>query len=221
MGIAKKQRNMTFLTITKGEMIMRVKEPTDTSKSRVIEKGEKAGTTVYEEHYDYMDGKIISIDKVSRKVSFQPDPLVQMEIIIKDEEGDTFQLSFPYSSNYSNGLITRIESVNLSKPVEINTYWIKGEDGKERGFLAISQDGQKIAPNYARNDGKMPSVEKVPIGKTGKFAYDDTDLLAFYDEIIAKVQPNFSSPPEQVIKDEPIDHDENNEAGLTSGDKKF
>lgn len=226
MGLSKKRSNVTYLTVRNGEMIMRVKEATDTSVARVITKGKHEGTTVNEELFDALDGKIVAVYKRESDVSFQPDKYVTLEIVIEDDDGDVFQVTIPYSSGYSKGFFTRIEAVNLLKVVDLRTYWIKGDDDKERGFLGILQEGEKIEPLYSRNDGVLPSI--TPIKKGEKIiAYDDDDLLAFYDSILSKVEvalKGAAPKKEEEVSKEEVEEtpaEEVHEDSPQSGQKKF
>lgn len=210
MGLKTKNTNVLYLSINKGMLIMRVNEATETSVSRELEKGKNAGKTVHEERYDSIEGKIIGLYKKESKVPFQKELLETLEIILKDEER-TYQVSMNFSSSYTRGLMTRIENIDLSQPCEISTYWIKGDDQKERGFVGIKQFDEKIVAKYSKDLKNLPEVKAVKVGKNTH--YDDADLLEFYIKIIDSLQEYFKvvAPKEEKI---PADDEQKNESGV-------
>lgn len=190
MGLKTKRKNVTYLQIREGNLVKRVNEATSTSVERKISKGKNEGKTVHEEHFQAIEGILIGIYKRESEVTFQPDPLVTLEVIIKDDEdGSIFQITVPFSSAYTRGILTKVEKIDLDQPIELNTYWIEGDDKKYRGFIGINQYGEKVESLYSKDDGIMPAVEVVKVGK--KTIYNDEKLLEFYDEILRKISPKF------------------------------
>lgn len=219
-GLKKTRSNVTFLTVRNGLLVRRVKEPTEDSESRTITKGKNEGNVVHEEFFDALEGRIQAVEKREADVSFQPEKYVTLEIIVKDSDGDVYSVSLDYSSGYSRGFFTRAEAVDFSKDVEIKTYWIKGDDGKSRGFLGLVQGGEKINPLYSRNDGIMPSVEPIMKGKK-VVAYDDDALMLFYDNILSKLDIGHIDQSEEAkqVSDLPADEDSDYDAPPTGGAK--
>jgi len=186
MGLKTKTTNVVYLTISKDELATRVKEATETSVSRILEKGNNAGNTIHEEKYGSVEGRLIGLYRKESKVSFQPHPLETLEIILQDEDGLNFQLSMNFSSSHTKSFITRVENLDLDKDFEITPYWIKGDDDKFRGYVGLKQYGDKVNPRYSKDLKNIPEVKQVRVGKNTH--YDDEELLAFYVAIIDKLQ---------------------------------
>jgi len=215
MGLNKKNTNVLYLSINKGMLVMRVKEATETSVSRELEKGENSGNTVHEELYDSLEGQIIGLYKKESKVPWQKELQETLEIILKDDDM-TYQVSMNFSSSYTRGLMTRIEAIDLGQPCEISTYWIKGDDQKERGFVGIKQFGEKIEAAYSKDLKNLPEVKAVKVGKNTH--YDDEELLAFYIKIIDKLQDELkihAPKPEKIPADDTQEADNQKESGST------
>lgn len=225
-GLSKKQSNLTFITVREGEFILRVKEPGKDVEEREVTKGKNKGNIVYEKRFDSVEGRILGITRRDSEVSFQESLYSTLDILIKHESGNEFQITVPYSSGYTKSFMTRVEDVDFSKDVDLLSYWIEGDDGKMRGYFGIKQDDKKIDPLYSRGDGILPGVEPIKNKKGEILAYDDDDLLEFYDNILENIQekisPSKEDEPEQseeastsdelVVDEAPEDVIENHKA---------
>lgn len=216
MGLSKTQRDVTFLSLSEGQIVMRVPEPTETSVSRKITKGKNEGNIVHEEKFDKLTGFITGLEVEHKDVPFQKEKFSVMKITMQDGD-DIFKIEWPLGSSYSRSLITRLENVDYSEEVEFSTYWIQGDDEKYRGFVGLKQGGEKIEPRYEKED--LPEVKKVKVGKD-KFAYNDEELLEFYEKVVnslgeqlkdAAPEVNSSTPSQKPEDDEYQSEEESGE----------
>lgn len=211
-GLKKKQRDITYLGVRKGQLTLRVSEPTETSESRTIGDGDKA-RKIHEEIFDCIeDAYIVGIYKRESDVPFQSDKLITWEVLMKTKEGDLYQVTLPYSSRYAQGFFTRIESVDFSKPVDMNLYNIKGDDGKSRAYLTLSQGGEKIPSNYTKdNPNGMPELKQFVL--KNKTVWDDSEQLKFFEAIMEDAVKKIE---EATGKAKPFNKFEDNENEETS-----
>lgn len=184
-GLKKTGENLTYVSLSSGMLTVRVSEPTETSVSRVITKGKNEGKTVHEEKYNQISGTIKSLDYEGKNVPFQKEPFEVINLIIEDDERDLYKIEFPLSSTYAKSFVTRLPQIDFSKPITMGTHWIEGEDGKERGYISIKQDGEKLEAYYSKDD--MPPIVPITNTKGAVVAYDDEDLMTFYKQVIDSV----------------------------------
>ena len=125
----------------------------------------------------------------------------------------SYVLSLAIESSYGKDFITKMNNLDLSKPVYFFPWtmtadaWTqltgkKSEKGKSG--LTLKQDGEKIAPYYTKDDPKgMPEIVEKRVGKQVK--WDDTDRLAFFydelDKFVEKVSGSTQRNVERVVED--------------------
>lgn len=183
MGLSTKNANGTFLGIREGKIVMRVTEPTDTSKSRP-KKGEET-VIINEEFFDSLEGHIVGLKVVENEYDKE---IYKSWLVVINDNGTDYMLKVSQNSRYGSGLMSRIENVDFSKPVEIVTYWIKQDDGKHRGYLNIKQDGKKIEQKYTKDiPNGLPPLESTVF--RGKKLWDSDNQIRFYEAIMNRLAP--------------------------------
>lgn len=194
MGLETKNANVVFLSLISGKLVRRVQEPTESSESRTLTKGPNSGSVIHEEKYDSLTGIIKSVTVEDKDVPWQKEKIPTVVLIMEDE-GDVYKIEWDLSSSYSKSFINRMEGINYGEEVEFNTFWIKGDDDKHRGFVGLKQGGNKIEKLYT--DEQVPKIKPVKVGD--KTHYDDSDLLKFMRAIVDNVSGQLkSSEPEQA-----------------------
>lgn len=183
-GFVKKEASSHYVQLSNGDMIIKVPQATETSVSRKITKGKNAGKVIHEEHYNQFTGMITAIKKESKTVDWQNDPFVSLNLSL-DNDGHTYIFTMPYSSSYATSFLVRVENMDLTHPVTIESYWVEGDDGKFRGYLGFIQAGQKVERLYNHKDGVYPDVEYHEI--KGKTYADDSKRLEFFDAILERI----------------------------------
>lgn len=218
MGLSRKQKNVTFLSLSDGKMTKRVAEPTEYSEARKITKGKNEGQIVHEEKFDSLSGFITSVKIIDKQVSFQKEPFTTCVVMMQDGD-DLFKIEWPLGSSYSRSFLTRLENVDFDKEVEFSTYWIEGDDEKWRGYVGLKQDGQKIEPLYEKKD--LPEVEKVKVGN--KLVYNDEKLIEFYRALVGNVSTQLeaanASSSEDVNEESDDDYSGDTEAETASSEE--
>ena len=165
---------------------MRVAEKTDTSVEYKIAKGPNEGMIVHEEHFDELEGLVLDIYS-----STHDQYGTTWGILVKDKDGAMYTLKFSQKSPYFTGFFTRLENCDLSRPVSFRTWAIKQENGKEKYYGTIMQDGDKIASKYTKdNPNGMPELKKVFFD--GKDQWDSFDRDQFLIAIVGRLQPELS-----------------------------
>ena len=164
-----------WLTVLYGKITKRVDAGTEGSKARV----NKAGTTVHELQFNTLEGRL-------EKIYVQEHENRKSWVFVVDTGDKTYNLTVPYSSGYANGLLSRLPNVDFSDNVKIKSYWIKGDDDVERGYLTFKKGEAKIAPYYTKENPKdLPSMEQIEV--KGNLVWDDTKRLKFYEGLVEKV----------------------------------
>ena len=152
-----KEGGKTYIAVSNGIYVNRVKEETKTSKARLLEKGPNAGKEVHEERFSSFVGALNSC-----KVDETGDYGASWELIIDVTPGpedpeELFALKLKYDSGYAADILKRLPNIDLDKDILFTSYCFtpKGEE-KVRMGLGMSQEDtngkwSKVMPFYTKD----------------------------------------------------------------------
>jgi len=181
MGLGNYEHRGTYLTIMRGKVVQRVDKDTEGAIERVT----KTDKTVYELEYDYISGLLVDIKKEESEEYND-----QWVLTILDG-GDRYYVRMTAQGGYSFGLFNKLMNIDLSKPVKILPYLIEGDDGKERSFLGVHQNGEKV-PNFFTKEepNGLPDLEQKTVNK--KKVWDGSKRWDFLEKMLEqKIRPQF------------------------------
>lgn len=171
MALLNNSTSAIYLNITGGKIARRIKNESDTSKSRTL----KDGKLIYEELYDNVSGLITGIKikegQYGRQLS-----------ISLDEDGEQAVLQMPFSSGYAISFLKALPNADLKQKV---TLVPKSEekDDKTKTVLFISQGGKGVKWAFTKdNPNGLPPMEKIKV--KGKETWDDSKQLEFFERYI-------------------------------------
>jgi len=178
-----------YFTVSDGQFVKRVKEPTEASQSRV----NKNGVTVHEERYRALTGTIVSAE--IRDSDYGKDWSFKMV----HEEG-TYVIQMPYGSRYATDLAKRFRNIRQGEAVRLMPWsLIDDKTGKKRSGLAVYQGGQKLEPFFTRDSAEqLPQLKQVKV--SGKMVWDSTEL----DEAVEVILKGFNVAAIDGGADEPM-----------------
>jgi hypothetical protein len=183
------QGHTEYFTVSDGQFVKRVKEPTEASQSRV----NKNGVTVHEERYKALTGTIVSAE--IRENDYGKDWSFKMV----HEEG-TYVIQMPYGSRYATDLAKRFRNIRQGEAVRLMPWsLIDDKTGKKRSGLAVYQGGQKLEPFFTRDSAEqLPQLKQVKV--SGKMVWDSTEL----DEAVEQILKGFNIATTDGGSDEPM-----------------
>lgn len=178
-----------YFTVSDGQFVKRVKEPTEASQSRV----NKNGVTVHEERYKALTGTIVSAE--IRESDYGKDWSFKMV----HEEG-AYVIQMPYGSRYATDLAKRFRNIRQGDAVRLMPWsLIDDKTGKKRSGLAVYQGGQKLEPFFTRDSAEqLPQLKQVKV--SGKMVWDSTEL----DEAVEQILKGFNIAAIDGGADEPF-----------------
>ncbi len=127
----------TFYSVRDGRIVHEVQEGTEGATPRVVEKGKRAGQTVYELHEGGIEGKITGVSFEVKDFGGKKSKEVQIEI------DDDAQLQFN-EKIYLSKLAEKLPLTDFDKEVKI-CFW-KSKKGST--IIDFYQDGEKLGNYY-------------------------------------------------------------------------
>ena len=182
-----------YLTISDGKITRQFKLPTGKSEVRTT----KTGKVVHEEHYDYVDGKIVDI-------STKENDYGRFWNVTLDDNGEKYTIQFNFSGGTASAFLKTLPNVDLSKKVKlIPKQTIEGD--KKKSTMFINQDGKALKWFWNReNPGSLPQMEKIKV--KGKEVWDDSGMMEYLENyvtenILPKIKNNELAAVEMDGKD--------------------
>lgn len=167
--------NITYCQVADGKIVVRVKENTPGSVTRVT----KTGKTVHELIYGSVEGRIFDIKK---KHTTEPYDITSWNIFLRDDDGATICLSMNYSSRYANSFFRALPNVDFDLPVTINP-WMKEIEGKKKTAIYLNQMGNKVEWYFTReNPRDLPDMQQITV--RGQLQWDDTEMNQYFEQMV-------------------------------------
>ncbi len=197
------ESNAIYLNISNGKISRRILQPTKTSITRIT----KEGKTVHEEMYKGWEGFIEAITVREHKEFGK-----FWNITLKDETGEEAIVTMNYSGGYASAFLKTLPNVDLSKKVQlIPKLTVEGD--KKKSTLFVLQEGIPLKRFYNLEEKNgLPELQKIKI--KGKLTYDDSDMMAFLEnmineKILPKLKKTVNNNPVLETVNEEEDADEN------------
>lgn len=180
------QSNTKYLAMSNGNFVKRVKEPTPASKPRKLTKGVNKGKEVHEEHFTEFTGQLISITAEHHE-QFGASWAFKFDVTVDEEE--FLILKLPYSSGYSNNILTRLPNIkSFDNDLTMSGYCFRPAD-KDKDVMGISmkewrgETAEKIIPLYTKDTPNgIPEMKQVVV--SGKKVWDDTERMEFLESMV-------------------------------------
>lgn len=159
-----------IITIVKGSFTQRLRDGEEAPKgtreeTRVLEKGQNAGTEVREARADALENNIIESAEFVENM-FGTNFILHMI----DESEERFDLQLPIESQFYKQFVKRIDNLDMSKTVT----FVLGKETKgenSRSFMYLLQDGQSVKMAHTKdNPNGMPPPEQKEV--RGKVTWD-------------------------------------------------
>lgn len=186
-----------YYSVSNGQII-RSYGGTKPENVETTERVNKNGNTVYEQLYDFIQGKIVDA-KLNSHEEYGDSIILTL---VSGSQKANLQIKF--DSAYGRSFMYKLPNLKLENEVKIVPYsFVDKETGKTRLGLTIYDPLEKV-PNYYTKDepNGMPQLKKVKF--KGKDTWDNTDQIAFLKERFAEF---FSSLSEVDSGDETEDQD--------------
>lgn len=142
-----------------------------TAESKVITTKNTAGKEFKKNYelYDEIEG-IVKTAGVWDKETEQGAKWEMTSITLINADGTDENVQVNFKSKFSASLITRLENIDLSKPVTLRVFRIKDGDKKDKN--GVQKYNEILLPYQKNADGKLVSVENK---YAAKFAESDTE----------------------------------------------
>jgi len=188
-----------YISIYKGRFAQRVQPNTEGAVARVLEKGPKAGQTVYEKYYDSFVGKLVGI-KTTENANYGK----QWDFAFQDN-GEVYHLNLPYSNSFAKNMLKMLPNVDLTKEFKVSPQ-TKEVDGVNKSSLFINQDGNSIKHAFTKDQPNgLPQMVQIMV--KGKLEWDDTAQLAFLEDMVKNTivprLPQATVAPQPNVWDKP------------------
>jgi hypothetical protein len=201
-GNAEQGTSRIYVGCANGVFSKRVKEPTEKSIQRTLEKGVNAGKIVHEEHFDYFEGALLAIE-AKEKEGFGKQWTFEFDISLSPEKQEILVFNCPYTSGYAQNILVRLPNLDLTKDVKVMAYsFLDKEKNKERKGITLFQSGAKVNPAYSKeNPNGLPPMVQVKI--KGQLVWDNTDMFEFLEEMVkTKIVPKLPKVETTEVKQE-------------------
>lgn len=158
-------------------------ENVPTAKSRV----NKNGNTVWEEHFDFIKGKIVDAKLHSHE------EFGEFIILTFDDGQDVANLQFKFDSAYGRSFLFKLSNIDVSAIITITPYSFTDKEGRQRLGVTILDPIEKVQNMYSKeNPHGLPPMKKVTF--KGKESWDNTEQIEFlkkeFDVFCEKINQN-------------------------------
>jgi len=178
-GLGVRNVNKVFLGMYQGMMTKQVTEGT----ANAIKRTKKNGKEVHEIHFNTLGGYFTDI-----RVK-EDDQKRKYWVFVIEWDGIDHELSTGYTSIAAGGVLRRLKNMDFNQIIEFRSYWIKGDDEVDRGYLIPYINDVKVEEYYSRENPKeMPLPEIVTINNQEKFDY--TKRMNFFKkQVVEEILP--------------------------------
>ena len=183
MGLANTRTQATFVSIgSNGDLRVNANESTPGAVKRDYELSNGSKGSKWELIYNEMTGIITSIQ-------FRDGDYGEQMLINFWDDGVSYVLTTPASSNFATDIMKKIPNINVTKPITIKPYSLTDDKGKPKKGVTIIQDGSKITNFFVEEgeDGKKKEAHGFPVKEAGK-AYKTSDWKLYFMQVAKFLQ---------------------------------
>ena len=186
-----------YVSIFNSTFTIRTNEGTEGA----VERTTKSGKKVWEFHYSRLEGTIERISK--DETEWEGKKIVSWAVSMYDEF-EKFILKLSYSSREAKSLIATLPNIDIELPVALAVGQYKGDDGKDRPYLTVYQNGTKVAKFYGKDN--LPPMNKIKV--KGIDIWDDPAQMEILENVVV------AKFPAQKVDVEVVDEPEGENDGL-------
>ena len=174
-------QNMIFVGTLNGEFVVK----TDNKDENAVSRVNKVGSTVFERHYNKLEGLITDVE------IYHGDYGKILNLTISDNDPKTgdfvnYKLGLPFNSNYAMGFLRRAHNIDFDKKITLFTGKYEDDKGKERTYMTVWQNGDKVAYYWTKETPRdLPDMKQVKVN--GVMTWDSTDRLEYLENYVEKV----------------------------------
>jgi len=184
-------QGVTYLKFAKGKFSETATAETEGAVSRVIEKGDNKGKTVWELFHGSVTGRLLAINtsvgKYGRVWTFKID-------VSTPNKPKTYLFQTQASYGIGREILSRLKNADLSMDMKFQGYYIEKDNkegvtiyqpsaSKAKGTPA-GNDLTKVGQFYKKDGEQLPKWKEVPF--EGKTLYDKTEETNFLIAMIDK-----------------------------------
>lgn len=199
MGLNKNTEKSTYLSVSGGKLIKTHKQP----NADTVERVNKLGRTVYEEHFVDLTGKLVDIATREHQ-----DYGKQWQLKF-ESDGEIFLIQMPFSGRYASSFLRVLPNLDLKKEMRFKPWEMtdKNDASKKVSGITIYQGG-KILPYYTKDEPNgLPELKQVKV--KGKITWDDSDLMDFLENMVKnEIVPKLKEPVAAIYEQDDEDDDE-------------
>lgn len=191
MGLGNGSGNKTYVSVVGGRLAIRVKEGTPGA----IQRTTKDNKVVYEQQYQYLDGKITHI-------SYDIKPF---GAFINVEVDGKYVLSVPFKSSMKRNVISQLPNIDFAKDIKVTAFQDKD---KKKNVILMYQDNEMVKFQHTKeNPNGLPEPKEVV--KLGKKEWDFSEVEQFMYDVLQQQIARFNKENgiEVATEEEPDGND--------------
>lgn len=167
-----------YLSVANGKLVRQYKQATKDS----IERVNKTGKVVHEEFYKDLTGVITAIETKENDYGKQ-------WLVVFTDGDDRYVVQMPYSGRYSSAFLKALPNVKKGVAVKFMPWEMTDKNDPSKKITGITmyqdQDGNgftKVPSAFTKEDPNgLPEMVKQKV--KGKLVWDDTDMMAFLEDV--------------------------------------
>lgn len=189
MGLQKSSGRRTFLSISAGNLVRQHENPIE---GVTISRTNKNGKEVHEEMFKSLEATITAIKPKEA-------PFGKVWELEMQDGDESFVISWPYSSRYTNNFFRLLPNINLSEPIKFSPWSMKDKKDSSKTVIGISiyqsgHEGGKVPFKWSKEQpGDLPDLVQKKV--KGQKVWDDTDQLEFFEKLANEINENLKFNP--------------------------
>lgn len=195
--IADSRQAATYCTILDGKIVLQVPEGTEGATERV----NKSNNKVYELKFGALSGTITGL-YVQQPPEDKKEYGEQLVVYVTDKT-ERYALKMRLSSSYALGILSRLDNVILTEPVEIKVFQKADKEHPEKinRVAFIKQNGVTCAPVWTRDEpGDLPPLECLKAAtKKAKAVWSSEARCEFLAAYVEKKNAEIQSAPAPAV----------------------
>lgn len=176
MGLGNSGSGKTYVQVVDGKLAIRTNKGADGAVERVLTKGVNEGKLIYEQHFQFIDGKITGL-------TYEVKPVFGASI--KVEIDDKYIVSVPFKSSMKRNLVSQLPNIDFSLPLRINVFLDK--ENAKKNVMLVYQNNEMVKFAHTKTDpnGLPQPVETIILGEK-KLDYTKVEEF-LYNVLMAQI----------------------------------
>lgn len=188
-----------YIGCSKGMFVRRMDKPNKDTIERVLEKGPKKGEIVYEYHFNWFEGQLLSIRRQAHEqygISYE----FEFDVSPNPEEKKIFVLKLNHDSGYAKNILMKLPNCDLKEDLCLTSYkFTPTGQSKPRMGISVSQNDNKVPAAFTKDEPNgMPQIKQVVIN--GKSVWDSTEQMEFFEKMLEdNIRPLLAKNVKEVV----------------------